>query len=377
MKPKTMILMVVAVVCGLGASYMTSKLLAERDKGEAEPTVAVLVVKPKLKVSAWQPVKDPEAVFEIRQFPVSVAPPKAIDNFEAIKDQMLNKPLDEGKVLTQNDLLTKEQRSMAENLKPGQRAIAIKVTQESLVGGFVLPSTRVDVMCTTRGTDASARIILQNMLVLAVDTQDKRDEKLTTMMGQTVTLAATSEEAARLSLAQSLGELRLLLKNTNDLKRTTTTEARADDLRKPLHNDSGNDEEARPAPKAIASLPVLTEEAKQPEPVVPEPVKKAPAKRKRHVMTIVNGSNTDKAVFLLGKSSDDDDEDAPTKDEEKPRTEKTNTAPPKVGTPLPPKAVAPTTPTTPTTPPTTTTTTTPSTPTPGPFGRSARTGRIN
>ena len=30
MKPKTMILMVVAVVCGLGASYMTSKLLADR-----------------------------------------------------------------------------------------------------------------------------------------------------------------------------------------------------------------------------------------------------------------------------------------------------------------------------------------------------------
>ena len=30
MKPKTLILMVVAVTCGLGASYMTSRLLAER-----------------------------------------------------------------------------------------------------------------------------------------------------------------------------------------------------------------------------------------------------------------------------------------------------------------------------------------------------------
>jgi len=28
MKPKTMILMAVAVVCGLGASFMTSRLLA-------------------------------------------------------------------------------------------------------------------------------------------------------------------------------------------------------------------------------------------------------------------------------------------------------------------------------------------------------------
>ncbi len=32
MKPKTMILMVVAVVCGLGASYMTSRLLADRSR---------------------------------------------------------------------------------------------------------------------------------------------------------------------------------------------------------------------------------------------------------------------------------------------------------------------------------------------------------
>ena len=29
MKPKTLILMVVAVTCGLGASYMTSRLLAK------------------------------------------------------------------------------------------------------------------------------------------------------------------------------------------------------------------------------------------------------------------------------------------------------------------------------------------------------------
>ena len=49
MKPKTMILMVVAVCCGLGASYITSKLLAERNnKGDSEPTVPVLVAKGKV-----------------------------------------------------------------------------------------------------------------------------------------------------------------------------------------------------------------------------------------------------------------------------------------------------------------------------------------
>ena len=47
MKPKTMILMVVAIVCGLGASYMTSRLLAERGEAPAaeQKKVTVLVAK--------------------------------------------------------------------------------------------------------------------------------------------------------------------------------------------------------------------------------------------------------------------------------------------------------------------------------------------
>ena len=44
MKPKTLVLMVVAVTCGLGASYMTSRLLAERNTDDAEK-IAVLVAK--------------------------------------------------------------------------------------------------------------------------------------------------------------------------------------------------------------------------------------------------------------------------------------------------------------------------------------------
>ena len=63
MKPKTLILMVVAIVCGLGASYMTSRLLAER--GDApppeQPKVTVLVAKKTLDMGTF--VKNPPEVF--------------------------------------------------------------------------------------------------------------------------------------------------------------------------------------------------------------------------------------------------------------------------------------------------------------------------
>ena len=57
MKPKTMILMGVAIVFGLAASYLTSKLLATQQE-----KVIVLVAKEKL--SRWTPLKNLDAQFE-------------------------------------------------------------------------------------------------------------------------------------------------------------------------------------------------------------------------------------------------------------------------------------------------------------------------
>src|SRR5437870_12752847 len=84
MKPKTMILMVVAVACGLGASYMTSKLLADRNKPQETPGVPVLVAKE--RIPAWLAIKDPEKYFEIKEYPSELAPRRAINDFAQIKD---------------------------------------------------------------------------------------------------------------------------------------------------------------------------------------------------------------------------------------------------------------------------------------------------
>ena len=52
MKPKTMILMVVAVGCGLAASYMTSQSLVERinPPEEQQEKIKILVAKPNLEM---------------------------------------------------------------------------------------------------------------------------------------------------------------------------------------------------------------------------------------------------------------------------------------------------------------------------------------
>jgi Flp pilus assembly protein CpaB len=233
MKPKTMILMVVAVACGLGASYMTSRLLADRGKAQPDvPTVPVLVAK--VRVPSWQPIKDPEKFFEIRQYPEDVAPKKAIGDMEKVKDQRLRTFLDAEKPLTQDDLVGKDMADLAAQILPGQRATAIKVNAETLTGGFVLPGSRVDVVCTMRGNESSTKVILQNMLILAVDTVDSKNPETKTILGQTVTLAASPEEGARLALAASLGELRLWLRNPGDQEWVKQITVKPADLDKPL-----------------------------------------------------------------------------------------------------------------------------------------------
>ena len=93
MKPKTMILMVVAVGCGLAASYMTSKLLADRrEPPPVEEKIKILVSKTKVPKNTV--LKDPEKYFEVRERNKADEPKeKYFTDFAQLKDKRLKKDL--------------------------------------------------------------------------------------------------------------------------------------------------------------------------------------------------------------------------------------------------------------------------------------------
>ena len=74
MKPKTLILMGLAVVCGLGASYMTAQLLAKRQPDEEKVTVLVA----KRNLSVGEAIRKPEDLFDPKQFVVGQEPKEAV-----------------------------------------------------------------------------------------------------------------------------------------------------------------------------------------------------------------------------------------------------------------------------------------------------------
>jgi Flp pilus assembly protein CpaB len=283
MKPKTMILMVVAVVCGLAASYMTSRLLA--DKGGPPPANTVKVLVAKARINAWTPIKKPEEMFVEKEVPEGTFSPKCITDFKDLKNQALKAPLSEEMPLTKDDLLSEATAGLVGALHNGERGIAIRVTPESLVGGFVLPGSKVDVMMTLkRGDgDSSAQIIMQDMTVLAVDQKNTRDDGQQAILGNTVTLAAKPEQSERLSLAASLGDLRLLLRTPLDQEKPTYKAVHIADLPHGLNEkEAGQTDSTDVASTGSVGpvLPTLPTLDKKPAPTpapAPEPVvEKAP-----------------------------------------------------------------------------------------------------
>jgi pilus assembly protein CpaB len=277
MKPKTMILLVVAIGCGLVASYLTSKVLADRSPGEAQVEM-VKVLAAKRNLALGTVIKDPERFFEEKEVPKNSAPKKGYGNFADIKNLKLVKPVSEDAFLTKDDVMDTGSDIFIQSIPAGYRAVSIKVTPETMAGGFVQPNTRVDVMTTLKRDreESVSQVILQNMLVLATDQEANRDPNVGGKLANTVTLAAKPDDALKLTLASSLGEVRLILRKFGEDETSNTKTVKVSDILKGTQSasdpneDSGSTKEIKTSPDIKTPEPPMTEEK---SPVVEEPVK--------------------------------------------------------------------------------------------------------
>ena len=110
----------------------------------------------------------------------------------------------------------------------GQRGVTIKLDEAVRESGFLLPSSRVDVLVSMPKAPGSqekiAKVILQDVTVLAAgQTVELRDNKPVT--NTTVTLSLTPEQTERLAVAQAEGKLMLVQRNLRDTQFVRTTGA--------------------------------------------------------------------------------------------------------------------------------------------------------
>jgi pilus assembly protein CpaB len=141
-------------------------------------------------------------------------------------------------------------------VKPGMKAVTIRVNDVEGVGGFVLPGDRVDVVLTRQIDKGSAttEVVLQNARVLAVD--QIADERATkAAVAKSVTLEVEMVEAQKVWLASSVGSLSLLLRMAGDIADVKTRKITLKDLGT---NEAVNDNKA-----ATATVVVTRASAKQ------------------------------------------------------------------------------------------------------------------
>lgn len=107
-----------------------------------------------------------------------------------------------------------ELASLTSKLEKGKRAFAIRVGVNSGISNFVKPDDYIDILWTggVSGVEGGiTRQIESAVLVIAVDSAINEGQVSSGTVAQTVTVAATPEQVARLAQAQATGQLTLSL----------------------------------------------------------------------------------------------------------------------------------------------------------------------
>ena len=222
------VVLLLAIGCGVGASFITYRLLRERQAmgaGEARPgsqtrmvvvaavpvTYGTILRAEHLKAVIW-PADAPQGAFSR----VDAVVGRALI-VEAIADE----PIFEGKLAPVDSA-----GGLSAVIPRGKRAVSVRVNEIIGVAGFVLPRTRVDILVSINPqgdkAKAASKLILQNVEVLAAGQKTERDEEGKPQTVNVITVVVDPKEAEKLTLASHEGELQLALRNSLDMESVLT-----------------------------------------------------------------------------------------------------------------------------------------------------------
>lgn len=224
MKSKQVILMALAVGCGLIAA-----VFAARFSQQQAPTiemVEVLVAAKNLEqgsvfgsskpgAKAEDHKKELEKLLTKQEYPKGTVPEQALTKAKLPEfyGLRLKRTRLKDEFVREDDLTNQTTIQMP----PGKLGYGMRVQPEVIAGGFVLPGAKVDIALTepkSSNTKGRSTWILRDVLVVAVDQASSTPEGANAMPNaSTVTLALTPKEFQILEIGRMRGELRLGLRS--------------------------------------------------------------------------------------------------------------------------------------------------------------------
>lgn len=215
MSSRTLTLVVLSVMFGLGAAWMANNWLSGRLNASPDDNMqGVLVAAVEIPFGT---MIEPQHVTLVRM-PKGTAPDDSFDSPEKAVGKIATFSMLRGDILRSARLAEHLGGStLASLIESDKRAISVRVDDVVGVGGFLLPGNRVDVLATkkTGNANAQAETILEDLRVLAVD-QTASTDKTQPVVVRAVTLEMTPDEAEILVKAMAEGRLQLALRNPLD-----------------------------------------------------------------------------------------------------------------------------------------------------------------
>lgn len=236
MRPKSLILLVLALGCGLVASIGISQVLDTQDRQQAAiETVPIYVAMHNINLG--DPVD--EGMVSLQEWPKDKVPVGAITNWEAIEGRRPKTIIFQGEPLNDAKFLARgETHDPIAGIPPGMRLKTVSVDARKSAAGLLSPGDRVDVQLFVQRNERAGimrpftKIILQNIRVYAVDqavqrTSEGIEER---SIAKTLSLVVTPQQASRMTTAENMGELSLIPRNPDDDVIVDDSEQSLDDL---------------------------------------------------------------------------------------------------------------------------------------------------
>lgn len=226
-KRRKWIALVLALVSGGAAGYLAmnhlERPLAPQPAAAADETVRVAVAARDLDMGTVLE----SAHVKLVPWPSERVPPGYAARAEEVIGHGLIQPVAANEPLLRGKLARKEEGGGLPIVIPeGKRAVSVKVDEVIGVAGFVRAGTRVDVLVTLgtmgRSEEAATRLVLQNVQVLASGQQYRRDPEGDPETTTVITLLVDPEQAEKLTLASTEGQIQLALRNTLDTAEVET-----------------------------------------------------------------------------------------------------------------------------------------------------------
>ncbi|MCC9609576.1 Flp pilus assembly protein CpaB [Blastopirellula sp. JC732] len=222
MRPKSLILIVFALGCGLVASIGISQVLESKNQQAAVPQMEMENIFVAIEDIDINEPLTPELI-KLEPWPKDKVPEGAVTNLEELENRRPRVRLYAGEPILERKLFgSNEDKGASKMIPAGFRVHSVRVTAESSASGLILPGDRVDVLVYLRSSGAInktlTRTILKNVRVFAVNEQTHRetDSEGNSINAKTVSLLVKPSQVEILMLASQLGQLSLSLRPPNE-----------------------------------------------------------------------------------------------------------------------------------------------------------------